>query len=266
MAKVVKSYSFNFSFASKSSIKIRRIHVSKKLVHSGLIALFLTFGISTLTFGISGVMSDRSLAGSVGDAATRSMASLRADSTSRLDYTRPAASGQMARNSGGPASSEDSDGLSAAEQVRAIQTAADPMSVPSIWAHLGKINNEFGFRRNPFGGRTYEFHAGMDIDGERGDVVAATANGTVVKAGWQGGYGNMIEIDHGNGVTTRYGHLSRVEVKVGDSVFRGQSVGAVGSTGRSTGPHLHYEVRINDHPINPRYFLPPEPADLAKLN
>ena len=82
-----------------------------------------------------------------------------------------------------------------------------------MWAHLGKINNEFGFRRNPFGGRTYEFHPGMDIDGERGDIVTAPANGTVIKAGWTGSYGNMVEIDHGNGLTTRYGHLSKIEVE-----------------------------------------------------
>lgn len=104
----------------------------------------------------------------------------------------------------------------------------------------------------------------MDIDGERGDVVVAPGNGTVIEAGWKGGYGNMIEIDHGNGLTTRYGHLSKVDVAVGDTVTRGQLVGYVGSTGRSTGPHLHYELRINDKPINPRRFLPPEPTELRK--
>ncbi|MBO0201145.1 M23 family metallopeptidase, partial [Vibrio alginolyticus] len=79
--------------------------------------------------------------------------------------------------------------------------------------------------------------------------------GRVIEAGWKGGYGNMIEIDHGNGVTTRYGHLSKIEVEVGDIVTRGQIMGLVGSTGRSTGPHLHYELRINDRPINPRVLL-----------
>ena len=131
-----------------------------------------------------------------------------------------------------------------------------------MWSHLGKINNEFGFRRNPFGGRAYEFHAGMDIDGERGDVIVAPANGVIVKAGWQGGYGNMIEVDHGNGLTTRYGHLSKIEIQVGDTVNRGQIIGYVGSTGRSTGPHLHYELRLNDKAINPRRFLPPEPSEI----
>ncbi|HNQ15742.1 MAG TPA: M23 family metallopeptidase, partial [Pyrinomonadaceae bacterium] len=148
------------------------------------------------------------------------------------------------------------------KQLRSIQNMADPSSLPTSWAHLGKINNEFGFRRNPFGGRSYEFHAGMDIDGERGDSVMAPGNGIVIKAGWQGGYGNMIEIDHGNGITTRYGHLSKIEVAIGQSVARGELIGLIGTTGRSTGPHLHYELRLNDKPINPRFFLPPEPTDI----
>jgi murein DD-endopeptidase MepM/ murein hydrolase activator NlpD len=134
-----------------------------------------------------------------------------------------------------------------------------------MWAHLGKINNEFGFRRNPFGGRSYEFHPGMDIDGERGDMVIAPANGTVIKAGFTGGYGNMVEIDHGNGLTSRYGHMSKIETEVGATITRGQLIGLIGSTGRSTGPHLHYELRLNDKSINPRHFLPAEPTDLTKI-
>ena len=106
----------------------------------------------------------------------------------------------------------------------------------------------------------------MDIDGERGDSVAAPANGIVVKADWEGGYGNLIEVDHGNGLTTRYGHLSKIGVQIGDAIQRGQLIGLIGSTGRSTGPHLHYEVRLNDKPINPRRFLPPEPAEIKALN
>jgi murein DD-endopeptidase MepM/ murein hydrolase activator NlpD len=173
-------------------------------------------------------------------------------------------------NSGGPAfdlqlSPEEiaeAESGNIEDQIRAMRTTVSPENLPTMWAHLGKINNEFGFRRNPFGGRTYEFHAGMDIDGERGDAIIAPANGVIVKAGWQGGYGNMIEIDHGNGLTTRYGHLSKIEVQAGDTVQRGQLIGLIGSTGRSTGPHLHYEVRLNDKSINPRLFLPPEPTEI----
>ena len=96
-------------------------------------------------------------------------------------------------------------------------------------------------------------------------VVVAPANGIVIKAGWTGGYGNMIEVYHGNGLTTRYGHLSKVEVTVGDTISRGQLIGYVGSTGRSTGPHLHYELRLGEKSINPRHFLPPEPIDLTTI-
>jgi murein DD-endopeptidase MepM/ murein hydrolase activator NlpD len=175
------------------------------------------------------------------------------------------ASSHIALNAGGPSLSElGTDDAELESQLRIIETTSNPASLPNMWAHMGKINNEFGFRRNPFGGRTYEFHAGMDIDGDRGDNVLAPANGIVTKAGWQGGYGNMVEIDHGNGLTTRYGHLSKIEVSVGDEIGRGMLIGYVGSTGRSTGPHLHYELRIEDRPINPRRFLPPEMREIGK--
>jgi murein DD-endopeptidase MepM/ murein hydrolase activator NlpD len=86
----------------------------------------------------------------------------------------------------------------------------------------------------------------------------AAAQGTVIFAGWQNGYGQIVIIDHGNGLTTRYGHLSGIDVEVGRQIARGEQIGRVGSTGRSTGPHLHYEVRINDEPVNPRQYLPLE--------
>ncbi|MGI8495089.1 MAG: M23 family metallopeptidase [Pyrinomonadaceae bacterium] len=143
-------------------------------------------------------------------------------------------------------------------RLHEIETTSAPQFIPAMWAHLGKINNEFGSRRNPFGGRSYEFHPGLDIDGEYGDSVIAPANGVVTKAGWQGGYGNLVEIDHGNGLITRYGHLSRIGVQIGDRIERGQLLGLIGSTGRSTGPHLHFEIRLGDKAINPRRFLPPE--------
>jgi murein DD-endopeptidase MepM/ murein hydrolase activator NlpD len=149
------------------------------------------------------------------------------------------------------------------EQIKRFFQVSEPSFVPNMWAHVGKINNEFAFRRNPFGGRSYEFHPGLDIDGEKGDVIVAPANGTVLKAGWTGGYGNMLEIDHGNGITTRYGHLSKLNVKVGDILTRGEEVALVGSTGRSTGPHLHFEVRVNNVSVNPRRFLPPNPIEEA---
>jgi murein DD-endopeptidase MepM/ murein hydrolase activator NlpD len=147
------------------------------------------------------------------------------------------------------------------DKIRALEELLNNRAnVPSIFPLIGKINNEFGWRRNPFGGGASEHHAGMDIDGNKGDPVIAPAEGVVIKAGWSGGYGNLIEISHGNDLTTRYGHLSQLEIEVGDTVTRGQQIGRVGSTGRSTGPHLHYEVRIGDAPVNPRDYLPSEPT------
>ena len=149
-----------------------------------------------------------------------------------MDYTRPSASNELAFNSGGPEDGNEVDGENneLENQLRTIRATANPLYLPTMWAHLGKINNEFGFRRNPFGGRTYEFHPGMDIDGERGDIVKAPASGTVIKAAYTGGYGNMVEIDHGYGLTSRYGHLSKIESQVGDVVTRGQLIAYIGST------------------------------------
>lgn len=116
------------------------------------------------------------------------------------------------------------------------------------------MSSPFGVRTDPFLGRP-AMHTGIDLRGEIGEPVRATANGRVTIAGREGGYGNMVEIDHGNGLATRYGHLSRIDVKVGQSVHIGQTVGLIGSTGRSTGPHLHYETRVNGTAVNPQKFL-----------
>jgi len=117
-----------------------------------------------------------------------------------------------------------------------------------------ELSSGFGVRTDPFLGRP-AMHTGMDFRASMGDPVRVTANGTVTSAGWSGGYGRMIEVDHGNGLATRYGHLSEILVKVGEQVKIGQVIGAVGSTGRSTGPHLHYETRIDGEAVDPQKFL-----------
>ncbi len=117
-----------------------------------------------------------------------------------------------------------------------------------------EFTSGFGVRSDPFLGRP-AMHTGLDFRAATGDPVRATANGKVVSSGWMGGYGRMVEIDHGNGLSTRYGHLSEIHVKVGDVVKIGQVIGAVGSTGRSTGPHLHYETRIDGDAVDPQKFL-----------
>jgi murein DD-endopeptidase MepM/ murein hydrolase activator NlpD len=116
------------------------------------------------------------------------------------------------------------------------------------------MTSPFGVRIDPFVHEA-SMHTGMDFRGTVGDPIHATATGKVVKAGWEGGYGQMVEIDHGEGLSSRYGHLSEIDVSVGQTVRVGQVIGRLGSTGRSTGPHLHYETRVNGEAVNPEKFL-----------
>ena len=127
-------------------------------------------------------------------------------------------------------------------------------STPSIWPTRGWVTSGFGYRKSPFTG-LQEKHEGWDIGARSGSPVRATADGVVSVAGRERGYGKLIEIDHGYGVVTRYGHNSKNMVKVGKKVKRGQIVALVGSTGRSTGPHLHYEVLVNGVPTNPKIYI-----------
>ncbi len=126
-----------------------------------------------------------------------------------------------------------------------------PVTTPTGWPTDGFISSGYGLRWNGA-----EFHQGIDIAAEMGTPIVATADGVVTLAGWNaGGYGNMVDIDHGSGVSTRYGHASAVVVTVGQRVRRGQIIAYVGSTGHSTGPHLHYEVRLSGQPVNPTSYL-----------
>jgi len=119
----------------------------------------------------------------------------------------------------------------------------------------GSITSDFGHRENPFGGAAVETHKGLDIKGPMGAPVRAMAKGEVIFAGARGGFGNCVILRHGNGFETLYGHLSKIGVRVGMKIQIGQQIGNIGSTGRSTGPHLHYEVRRNGRQINPEPFL-----------
>lgn len=136
--------------------------------------------------------------------------------------------------------------------TRLIHTVAyTPMGYP----HISALTSVFGYRSDPFNSAEAEFHAGIDFRGHRGDAAKCTANGKVVFAGWYGGYGKCVRVAHANNFETLYGHLSRITVKVGQQITAGQKIGEVGSTGHSTGSHLHYEVRINGKPVNPVNFL-----------
>ncbi|MFZ0313758.1 MAG: M23 family metallopeptidase [Candidatus Korobacteraceae bacterium] len=127
-------------------------------------------------------------------------------------------------------------------------------TAPTLWPVVGPITGAFGERIDPFNGEG-AFHSGVDISSSYGQPVLAPADGVVTYADFYNGYGRMLQIDHGNGITTRYGHLSGFAVSDGQTIRKGQVIAYVGLSGRSTGPHLHYEVRIHDTPVNPHKFL-----------
>ena len=136
-------------------------------------------------------------------------------------------------------------------------TTADWMkanAAPNLWPVEGLVTGSFGERIDPFNGEG-AFHRGVDISSSVGQPVIAPADGVVTYADFLGGYGRAVIIDHGHGLTTRYGHLANFAVIAGQEIHRGDTLGYVGLSGRSTGPHLHYEVRINDTPVNPRKYL-----------
>jgi murein DD-endopeptidase MepM/ murein hydrolase activator NlpD len=275
-------YTFLLTHSNPTTIYIRRVEVSKKLVNTSASAALLlslglgSFGVARSMFKSDSLVAKASVEKQSDLMAVQSVGFLPTQELKTATYDRPAfpQTEYVAQsNLGGPAdfsfrltNLDAADETKIENQIRDIERMSPSENLPTIWAKSGKINNEFSFRRNPFGGRSYEFHSGLDIDGEKGDVVIAPANGVVKQSGWTGGYGNLLEIDHGNGLTTRYGHLSRIDVKVGDTVVRGQDIALVGSTGRSTGPHLHYEVRVSDKSVNPRRFLPREPQELKEMS
>lgn len=176
------------------------------------------------------------------------------------DYLRKRGlKGFSVKSVGGDGNSEESK-LSDSEKYslyddylsRLVNSVAfTPMGYP----RLSSITSVFGYRSDPFDSESAELHPGIDFRGHTGDPVKTTANGRVIFTGWKGGYGNCIIIKHKNDFETLYGHLSHIGVKEGQEVSTGDVIGKVGSTGHSTGSHLHYEVRKNGKPINPAKFL-----------
>lgn len=176
---------------------------------------------------------------------------------------------QLVRASGGPfvplGPSRSNDGEKAGldEEITELEIALNRLAVMELSLRaipsakptsLGAMTSPFGVRSDPFNG-SRAMHTGIDFRGSRGQGILATGTGRVVFAGRKGGYGNCVEIDHGSGVRTRYAHLSRIDVRPGERVRRGERIGGMGSTGRSTATHLHYEVRINGRAVNPRPLL-----------
>jgi len=159
----------------------------------------------------------------------------------------------------GRVTSLESEAARQEQSLRELQEYFDDQrsllaSTPSIWPTHGWVTSDFGTRMDPYSAER-RMHEGLDIATPHGQPVHTPSDGTVVFIGTEGGYGKVLVIDHGYGVKTRYGHLSEIYVRLGDRVARGAKVAAVGNTGRSTGPHLHYEVRVNGIPENPRKFI-----------
>jgi murein DD-endopeptidase MepM/ murein hydrolase activator NlpD len=159
----------------------------------------------------------------------------------------------------GKLGSLEADAARSEQSLRQLQEYFDDQrsllaSTPSVWPTHGWVTSDFGTRIDPYSDDR-KMHEGLDVATPFGQPIAAPSDGVVVFNGVEGGYGRVLVIDHGYGVKTRYGHLSETFVRVGDRVKRGEKVAAVGNTGKSTGPHLHYEVRVNGIPENPRKFI-----------
>ena len=277
-------YAFIFSKTSRSRSYVRRVSIHKRWVKASALVVTLIF--CAAAYGVYGLTREavhlrieeennrlrlenerqrRRLQKLENRVDAIEDASRRLSEISGLPNGEDEQEGTSLHGAGGPGLSLDAATVERLES-RAARLEAELLMyeaalrerarVPSIWPVEGESTDSFGVRGNPFGGGGAEFHPGQDIAAPRGTPVLAPADGRVVQAGWQNGYGQTVVIDHGNGLTTRYGHLSKIEVYQGQEVKRGGELGQVGSTGRSTGPHLHYEVRVGELPVSPHYYLP----------
>jgi murein DD-endopeptidase MepM/ murein hydrolase activator NlpD len=279
MVRDERLYAFIISYTSRSRSQIRRICLQKKWLKVSAVVAFLVM--ASAVYGFYGLTQqathlrierENERLRAETDRQRRELNQLNQRVEAVEDTSRKLAEKSGVINSndtnlhgaGGPAIPLNASALAEleAKMSRLVKEMSSHEVVlrergftPSIWPVDGKLESGFGGRRNPFGGSSFEFHEGQDIVVPSGTPVVAGAKGTVTFVGWQHGYGRLVVIDHGGGLTTRYGHLSEFDVEQDQQVARGEFIGRVGSTGRSTGPHLHYEVRINDNPVNPLQYL-----------
>lgn len=277
MAREERFYAFIIAHTSNSRARIQRIRIEKRFVSIAcavafIMALGICYGLYGLTQQAMHMQTEnenqRLRAENFRQKHELERLNNRVekveDTSRKLAEKSGVVQNAAVPGAGGPAIPLDENGLALVE-VKMNRLERD-LSVyesvlrergytPTIWPVDGKLEGGFGGRRNPFGGPGYEFHSGQDIEAAMGTPVIAGARGLVAFAGWQNGYGQLVIVDHGGGLSTRYGHLSHIDVAMGQTVARGEQLGLVGSTGRSTGPHLHYEVRINDEPVNPLQYL-----------
>jgi murein DD-endopeptidase MepM/ murein hydrolase activator NlpD len=277
MARDDRFYAFIIAHTSRSKARVQRIRVEKKVVTTFfaaalVVALGLCYGLYGLTQQAAHLRTafenERLRAENEQQRVELEKLNNRVEKVEDTSRKLAEKSGVVEEGSlagsGGPALPLDEMGLATLtakmgrleEDMKAYEAVLRERGyTPTIWPVNGKLEGGFGGRRNPFGGYGYEFHSGQDIEADWGAPVLSGASGRVTFVGWQNGYGQLVVVDHGGGLTTRYAHLSQIDVEADQVVSRGQLLGKVGSTGRSTGPHLHYEVRINDQPVNPLPYL-----------
>jgi murein DD-endopeptidase MepM/ murein hydrolase activator NlpD len=278
MARDDRFYAFIIAHTSKSRARVQRIRVEKKsvtafVIAAAVLAVCLVYGLYGLTQQAAHLrteMENQRLRAE-NERQRQQLETLNTRVEKVEDTSRKLAEksgviddSPLSSGTGGPALPLDEMALEtlASKMSRLEQDMSAYEAIlrqrgytPTLWPVDGTLEGGFGGRRNPFGGGGFEFHTGQDIEAAWGAPVVSGAAGKVSFVGWQNGYGQLIVVDHGGGLTTRYGHLSHIDVTLDQMVSRGQLLGKVGSTGRSTGPHLHYEVRINDQAVNPLPYL-----------
>jgi len=278
MAREDRFYAFIIAHSSRSRARVQRIRVEKRAVTIFCtVLLFLAVGLFYGLYGLTQQAAhlrtefENERLRAENQRQRQELENLnnrveKVEDTSRklAEKSGVVDAGATMPGNGGPALPLDEMGLATLtakmnrleEDLRSYEAILRERGyTPSIWPVDGTLEGGFGGRRNPFGGPGWEFHSGQDIEAPWGAPVIAGASGKVSFVGWQNGYGQLVIVDHGGGLSTRYGHLSHIDVELNQTVSRAQLLGKVGSTGRSTGPHLHYEVRINDQPVNPLQYL-----------
>ena len=237
------------------------VRIAAVQTHGGIDGMLARLQISLDRFEAGQVKTLNALEESY-DAKARRMRVVLADLGLDLSKIAPA---PPLRASGGPFVAASVTGVSTFDRqlyrIRLARGHVDRLAktltaVPIRKPMTGELESTsgFGMRADPFI-RAPAMHTGLDFRADVGEPARATASGTVTIAGWNGGYGKMVEVDHGNGFATRYAHLSQIDVEIGQPIRIGQIVGKVGSTGRSTGPHLHYETRVDGDAVDPQKFL-----------
>ena len=273
---------YTFLISPSRTSKVRQLSIHRNLIRTVIICTTVAFLIvlygairlgqhEALNFKYMAVKAENERLKQTNDAYENSYAKLKGQISYVEDMSKELA--RKARMEHSP-EIDELVGIGGPETVAALDKAADHLerevrhindrlrsdilrlaSIPRGLPVNGYVTDGFGMRRNPFNGEGREVHEGLDIAVDFGTPVTATADGLVIYAAPHAGYGNLVIVYHSNGITTRYGHLSRISSEAGQRVRRGDQIGNAGSTGRSTGPHVHYEVRENDQSVDPLRYV-----------